>query len=42
MLLQLILPETKGKSPEDMKAHFLGQHQHSNKEGAENKAYNHS
>jgi hypothetical protein len=37
--LQLILPETKGKSPEDMKAYFLGHHQHSDKEGVENKAY---
>jgi hypothetical protein len=37
--LQLILPETKGKSPEDMKAYFLGQHHHLDKEGAENKAY---
>ena len=41
----LILPETKGKSPEDMKAYFLGQQtttmstKPENRTGVENKAY---
>lgn len=38
----LILPETKGKSPEDMKAYFLGQKtttKPDNRTGEENKAY---
>ena len=42
----IILPETSGKSPEDMKAHFSGKHHTKSKphtthaeEGNENKGY---
>jgi hypothetical protein len=44
----LILPETKGKSPEDMKAYFLGQKttamatKPENRTGVENRAYTNS
>jgi len=40
VFLIFLLPETKGKSPEDMKAYFLGKkNQQLKDEGKENEAY---
>jgi hypothetical protein len=39
VFLILLLPETKGKSPEDMKAYFEGKKKTQSKVGEENNGY---